>query len=427
MTFRPFLAAGCAALLAACAGTPTPPSIPARAAVAAPARPAHRVLLVSIDGLRADAIDLGVSPNLQRFAAEGVRARWMSPSYPSLTFPNHYSIVTGLRPDHHGIVNNSIEDAALGRFSLGDRDAVGDARWWLGEPVWVGAERAGIRTATWSWPGSEAAIDGVRPSRWRRFDGSVPPDARVDTILGWAAETGADAPQLMTLYFDQVDHAGHDHGPQSPDYAAAVAQVDAALGRLRDGLQKLGMLDAIDIVIVSDHGMATVPPTQRLAIEDMVAPTLARAVTTGQSLGFAPLPGQQAAAEARLLGAHPQYDCWRKQALPARWHYGSSPRVPPIVCQMHEGWNAMPAARIAARLHEGVRGSHGYDPALPSMRATFIARGPSFVSGRVIAPFDNVDVYPLLTRLLGIAAAPNDGDVQALLPALRDSNPAAAP
>ncbi|WP_313425798.1 ectonucleotide pyrophosphatase/phosphodiesterase [Stenotrophomonas rhizophila] len=393
--------------------SPTAGRVPVAAAATTP-----KLLLVSIDGLRADMLDRGITPNLSRLVDGGVRARWMTPSYPSLTFPNHYTIVTGLRPDHHGIIHNSMHEDALGSFRLSKREAVTDARWWGGEPIWVGAEKAGVRTATWSWPGSEAAIQGIRPSQWRTYDASVPLPDRVDQVLGWVGQTDGDAPRLVTLYMEQVDHAGHDHGPDSPEYAAAIGEVDQAIGRLLDGLQSRGLENSTNVIVVSDHGMASVPDGQTIAIEDMVDPTIATDVSMGQSVGFAPLPGKRREAEKALLGAHAQYDCWTRQTLPARWHYGSNPRIPPIVCQMHEGWNAFSRASVAKRT-PGTRGSHGYDNALPSMRAVFIARGPSFNQGQTIAGFDNVDVYPLLARLLGIPAAPNDGDAERLLPALR--------
>lgn len=405
--------------LAACATSPStaPVALDAAATHTAPrARP--KLLLVSIDGLRADMLDRGITPNLTRIVHDGVRARWMTPSYPSLTFPNHYTIVTGLRPDHHGIIHNSMQVEDLGTFRLSKPEAVTDARWWGGEPIWVGAEKAGVRTATWSWPGSEAAIQGVRPSQWRVYDNTVPLPDRVDQVLAWAGQRDAQAPRLITLYMEQVDHAGHDKGPDSPEYAAAVIEVDAAIGRLLDGLQARGLEADTNVIVVSDHGMANVADGHTIAVEDMVDPSIAKDVSVGQSVGFAPLPGKQHDAERILLGAHARYDCWTRQTLPARWHYGSNPRVPPIVCQMHEGWNALSRASIAKRT-PGDRGSHGYDNALPSMRAVFIARGPAFKQGETLPGFDNVDVYPLLARLLGISAAPNDGDPNTLLPALR--------
>ena len=415
MSFAP--TALLALLLAACSTSPAPPA-PTSAAATRP-----QLLLISIDGLRADALDWGITPTLSRLAAEGVRAQWMNPSYPALTFPNHYTLVTGLRPDHHGIVHNSMADTQLGSFMVSKSEAVGEARWWGGEPIWVGAEKASLRAATWSWPGSEAAIDGVRPTHWRRYDAQVSAHARAVQVGDWLQDRATPI-TLAALYFDQVDKAGHDYGPQSPEYRQAIAKVDAAIGELVARLRREQRLAHTDIVIVSDHGMATVPPRQVIAVEDMVPVAEAKVVSIGQSIGIAPEPGHERAAEARLLGAHAAYDCWRRQELPARWHYGTHPRVPPIICQMHEGWDALPAADVPARHAGHVRGSHGYDPGLPSMRAVFVARGPSFVSGATLPPFDNVDVYPLLARLLGIAAAPNDGDAQALLPALRSPAPA---
>ena len=409
-SFLPFLVL--LFLLAGCASTPRPDT--------APGAP-DPVVLVSIDGFRADYLDLGITPNLSRIAAEGVRAQWMNPSYPSLTFPNHYSIVTGLRPDHHGIVHNRMHDAELGDFSLSDRDAVGDGRWWGGEPIWTTAQKAGLRSATMYWPGSEAEINGVRPTQWRAFDAGVDAGERVDQVLAWLDQPAATRPALVTLYFDMVDSAAHANGPDSAQAHAALREVDAAIGRLLDGLAARALLDRVDLVVVSDHGMATVAPGHVVALEDMVAMDEAKVVSAGQVVGIAPDPEHETAVADRLLGAHEHYDCWRKDELPARWHYGTHPRIPPIVCQMHEGWDALPGEYEARRGGGHPRGSHGYDPALASMRALFVARGPAFRRGVEIPAFDNVDVYPLLARLLHVAPAPNDGDITPLLPALRDA------
>ncbi|MCC4632424.1 ectonucleotide pyrophosphatase/phosphodiesterase [Xanthomonas dyei] len=414
------------ALLAACSTQPGVRDAPAQprassptSAAVAPDDAPHTLLLISIDGLRADMLDRGITPTLSQLARDGVRARWMTPSYPSLTFPNHYTLVTGLRPDHHGIVHNSMRDPALGSFWLSKQDAVGDARWWGGQPLWVGAEQAGLHAATWSWPGSEAAIQGVRPTQWRHYEEGVGMDARVDETLGWLARSGAQRNRLVTLYFEHVDEAGHDHGPESREYADSVRAVDAAIGRLLAGMQRDGTRARTNIIVVSDHGMAEVAPGHAISVEAIAPPAMATAVTDGQVIGFTPQPGQQASAEAMLLGTHAQYDCWRKAELPARWHYGSHPRIPPIVCQMHEGWDALFSDKLAKRAQQGMRGSHGFDPALPSMRAVFVAQGPDLAQGKTLPGFDNVDVYALMTRLLGISAAPNDGNPATLLPALR--------
>lgn len=412
-----FKAAWPAALLflAACSTTSPRPSTSAAPASVEPAP----LVLISIDALRADYLGKGDTPNLDRLAGDGVRAEWMNPSYPALTFPNHFTLVTGLRPDHHGVVHNTMRENGLGDFRVADLEAVGDGRWWRAEPIWVSAEKAHLATAIWAWPGGAARIDGVRPTRWRPYDESISADRRADEVAAWLQEPAATRPHFAAMYLEMVDGAGHDFGPDAPQTRAAVREVDAAIGRLVDTLAGKGLLDRVNLIVVSDHGMATVAPGHVIAVEDMVPMADAAVISVGQSVGIAPREGRTHAVEQRLLGRHEHYQCWRKNELPLRWHYGSNPRVPPIICQMDEGWDALPAATIAKRTPGTTRGSHGYDPALPSMRATFIARGPAFRKGVVIPAFDNVDVYPLMIRLLGIPARTNDGDIAPLLPALQ--------
>ena len=378
----------------------------------APARPTP-LLLVSVDGLRPQDITPEQMPRLAALADAGVRAEGLRPSYPSLTFPNHYTLVTGLRPDRHGIVHNSMHDRDLGDFRLSRREAVEDARWWGGTPVWVSVERAGLHAATMYWPGSEAAITGVRPRQWQKFDAATPAQWRADTVAGWLLAPAKDRPDFATLYFDKVDHASHQHGPASSEARAERADTDAAIGRLLDRLQAAGMLGKINLVVVSDHGFAEVPPGQRIAVEDMVGVEQARAHSVGQVVTFTPNPGHERAAEATLLGRHAHYQCWKRDTLPAGWHYGDHGRVPPIVCQMDEGWDALPREVIARGTPSTLRGSHGYDPALASMRASFIAHGPAFRPGSRLPLLDNVDVYPLLMRLLGLPPEANDGQPHA--------------
>jgi predicted AlkP superfamily pyrophosphatase or phosphodiesterase len=388
------------------------------ASIAPSPPPPAAVLLVSVDGLRADVIGTGAMPTLDALAARGVRARWMTPSYPSLTFPNHYTLVTGLRPDHHGIVNNTMRDPVLGWFSLGKREAVEDPRWWGGEPAWVTVQKHGGHAATMFWPGSEAPIAGQYPEHWRPFDGDMTAAARVDQVLAWLDLPDASRPRFVTLYFDKVDHAGHDSGPASEDVRAAQRTVDAALARLLAGLQARGLRDAVDVIVVSDHGMAEVAPGQREFLDDYLAANglpieAIDVVSRGTAVGVGPAAGADAeavaAVEDALLGRHPHAECWRKGELPARWHYGTHPRIPAIVCQADVGWRL--ETRAAWRPRDHATGSHGFDPQAPEMHAVFVADGPSFADGGVIrAPFDNVDVYPVLMRLLQLPAQPNDGN-----------------
>ncbi|KAF1695900.1 alkaline phosphatase family protein [Pseudoxanthomonas daejeonensis] len=404
--------------LSACAASPHRPRSPVPVAASEPAL----LLLVSIDGLRADALGRGDTPHLDRLAAGGVRAQWMRPSYPVLTFPNHYTLVTGLRPDHHGIVHNSMKDAQLGRFIVADQDAGRVPGWWQGVPLWTSAEQAGIATGVWAWPGASAPRDGLLPRYWHAFDAAVPLDTRVDEIAGWLQAADGPRPGLVAVYLENVDGAGHDHGPAAPETHAAIRAVDAALGALLARLDAAGLSDRTNVVVVSDHGMAEVPDGHYIAVEDMASMEEAEVVSIGQVIGLIPRTGHEAAVESRLVGRHPHYQCWDRAGIPKRLQYGSHPRIPPILCQMDEGWNALPRTILDRRDANGShdRGAHGYDPDLLAMRAVFIAHGPAFREGAVLAPFDNVDVYPLLARLLGITAQPNDGDPATLAPALRE-------
>jgi len=413
----------CCVALAALAGTVTVRAQPTPVPVARSAQaPSYRtpLLLISIDGFRADYLQRGFSPTLSRLADHGVRATAMEPSFPSLTFPNHYTLVTGRYPDDHGIVDNSMYDPVLGSFTLGNRKAVRDARWWNeAEPIWVTAQKQGLHAATMFWPGSEAAIHGVRPDHWRPYDGDVSYDTRVDTVLKWLDLPAAERPQLLTLYFEGVDTAGHYYGPDAAQTDKAIAQVDAALARLVAGLKQRGLFKHIDIIVVSDHGMASTPPDQRILLDHLIVPGHARIVSTGAISGIIPAPGHEAEVEAALLGPHKHMTCWKKSQIPARLHYGHNPRVPPVFCAAQVGWLIVSSEKSLLHHGKAIYGEHGFDNAAPQMRALFVAHGPDFRRHLVVPEFPNVDVYPLMTHLLHITPEPNDGHYGAVKDMLR--------
>lgn len=368
-------------------------------------RPAPTVILISIDGYRADYLHRGQSPTLEALAAEGASGP-MRPSFPSVTFPNHYTLVTGLHPDHHGIVGNNMIDAELGRFALGRAEAVTDRRWWdAGEPIWVTAENAGVRTGTMFWPGSEAAIRGVRPSHWTVFDQSMPGDARVDRVLDWMDLPPDRRPRLATLYFDIVDTAGHRHGPDAEETRQAVASVDASIARLIDGLKVRGLYDNTVLMVVSDHGMAATAPERALYLDDLIDISAVEIIYSGAVAFLNPRGGRRGEVEAGLVGRHAGAECWRKADIPPRFVLGSHPRVSQIVCAADVGWLIATRERPVNR--NG--GAHGYDNRSPEMAAIFIAHGPGVRSGVTLTELDSVDVQPFLGRLLGIAVPPGDG------------------
>ena len=377
---------------------------------------APTVVLVSIDGLPAAVPGSGRVPALDGFAREGVQAAWLQPSYPTLTFPNHYTLATGLRPDRHGIVNNNINDATLGRF-VSKQASARDGRWWGGEPIWATLQRQGGIAATMFWPGSEAQIAGQRPRYWKPFDGTLPVDARVDQVLAWLDLPSAQRPRLVTLYLEQYDVASHAAGMHSPQAMQALVTIDAGLARLRDGLRARGMDDTVNLIVLSDHGMADVPAANLVFLDDLLPADAIQVESVGQMAWLTAKPGREAEVERVLVRRHDHFQCWRKHEAPPAWHFGRNPRIPPVICQADDGWRVWlhryPVATV-------LKGEHGFAPEDVGMRAMFTAVGPSFRSGVRLPAFDNVDVYPLLARLLRITPAANDGDITPLLPALKD-------
>jgi len=376
------------------------------------------VILISIDGMRFDYLAKYKPPVLTALARTGVRARWMTPSYPSLTFPNHYTIATGLYPEDHGIVTNEFYDPIFKTsFSMSKDETVQDGRWWGGEPIWATAEKQGQHAASYFFPGSEAEIAGRRPSYWKHYDGDVPNATRVDGVLSWLDLPVAQRPTFIALYFSDVDHAGHESSPESREVAEAVAEVDRAIGRLVNGLNERGIYDQVNIIVVSDHGMAKLQPLDVVILDEKFHAENADQIAWGRQVTHIfPKAGEtrtiyRALSRARVAHA----TCYRKEAIPARFHYRNNRRIAPIVCMADEGWRiysrkVFDEERSKDDFPKHPIGAHGYDNQLRSMRATFIAHGPAFRHG-VVAPFANVNVYNMMARILKLKPAKNDGNM----------------
>ena len=371
--------------------------------------PRPLTILISIDGFRSDYLTRGVTPELARLAAEGATGP-MRPSFPSVTFPNHYTLVTGLHPDHHGIVGNVFVDPALGRFTMASKEP---GFWDQAEPIWVTAEKAGLKAATMFWPGSETEIRGVRPTWWLPFDQTLGGDARVDRLLAWIDET--PRPDFATLYFDTVDTAGHTYGPDAPETNQAATGVDQSIARLVEGLRARGLWDATNLIVVADHGMAGTSPERVIYLDDLIDPAGITVLYAGAGASIEPVAGHEAEVEAALVKRHPHGECWTRATIPARFVLGANPRVATIVCSADIGWLFATRARPVTR----TGGAHGYDNAEPEMQALFVAHGPRIARGVTLRDLDSVDVQPLLGRLLGIAVPPGDGRAEDTLPAMR--------
>lgn len=393
---------------------PNPPNAPTQQAK-------HYVVLVSLDGFRYDyAVKYGAK-NLLAMAARGASAPdGMIPSYPSLTFPNHYSIVTGLYPDHHGIVANSFYDPARKEtYSYTNPKTTGDGSWYGGTPLWVLAEQQGMRAACFFWPSSDAEIQGKRPSYYLApYVDKYPDEKRVEQVLAWLQLPPEKRPHFIALYYANTDHAGHTYGPDAPETAEAVRHVDDLMGKLSDGIAALGL--PADLIVVADHGMETL---QGGWVNLDKWADLSRFETSGPLL-YAKSDADAEKAYQSLLGASETFKVYRRARVPAYLHFNSNLREgDPVVVPT----GPYPIEAREANASEGMRmpprGGHGYDPRqMPSMKAIFVAAGPDIRPGVTVISFENVDLYPLITKILELKSGPIDGEIGPLQAILKTNS-----
>eukprot|EP01018_Ginkgo_biloba_P021675 Gb_37354 [translate_table: standard] len=375
------------------------------------------VILVSSDGFRFGYQYKTHTPNLDRLRINGTEAETgMIPVFPSLTFPNHYSIATGLYPAWHGIINNHFRDPKTNEtFGMQSHDP----KWWLGEPIWETVTKNGLQAATYFWPGSE-----VVKGPWncpegfcQQYNGSVPFEERVDTVLNYFDLPASKRPRFMTLYFEDPDHQGHMVGADDPQITEAVARIDSMMGRLMNGLEQRGILEDVTIIMVGDHGMVGTCDKKLIFLEDL-APWVEISHDWVQSysplLAIRPPAGISAADVVAKMKqglnsdkvANGKYlKVLLKEDLPSRLHYSIGDRIPPIIGLIEEGYKV----EQKSYKHQECGGAHGYDNAFFSMRTIFFGHGPQFARGRKIPSFENVQIYNLITSILNIPGAPNNG------------------
>ncbi len=380
------------------------------------------LILVSLDGLRWDYCDLhpDETPNLRRLKREGVTARGLVPVFPSNTFPNHYTIVTGLYPAHHGIINNHMFDPRTGEFfHYNTPKSARDPQWWGGEPIWITAVKQGKVSACSYWPGSEAEIKGAHATYWRPFDYfETTFEQRLNNVLGWFERPVAEQPAVVTFYMEEANAKGHDYGPDSPELVAQLKVLDAQVGELQSRLAAIGVTP--NFVIVSDHGMTNVAPERTIIADDYLDLKTVQVDDGGSVVCLRPLTGTFDDLEQRLAKM-PHVKIYRAENLPERFHLKDNPRIAPLWLLPDEGWRVESRALAGKPRKTGqpLRGDHGYDPAYATMRGTFIASGPAFKRGVQLPEVENIHVYNLLCAVAGLKPAPNDGDDRLVKAALR--------
>jgi predicted AlkP superfamily pyrophosphatase or phosphodiesterase len=380
------------------------------------------LILVSIDGFRWDYMDLYPTPNMDKIAMTGVRAERLLPQFPTLTFPNHYSIATGLYPANHGLVGNVFPDPERNKwYEVNNRESVEDRWFYDGEPIWVTAETQGMVAASFFFVGTEAPIQGVYPSHWRAFDYDIAGEKRVDEILAWLAMPAQSRPHLLSLYFEDVDTYTHTNGPGSPESIAAIKRVDAYLGRLMRGLEDLPHGDQVNLMVVSDHGQGEYLKDQPVFILNEFVDLEGITSIDGGSYLFLHFD-QDDPARARdiVLAVNSNWQhgtAYLPTEAPAQWHIDDNSRFPDVLLMPNAGFAVLSSPEKSGKMYPG---DHGWIPEMQEMHGVFIATGPNIEPGISFGPIENVDIYPLMTAILGLQAPDKlDGDANKLSAALR--------
>ena len=373
----------------------------------------HYTVIVSLDGFRWDYPAMYRTPNLDRMAADGVKAV-MLPSYPASTFPNHYTLATGLVPDNHGIINNTFWDAKNKRqYSMGDFATRNNPEYYLGEPIWITAQKQGIKTGNMYWVGADIAIKNAHPTYYRPWNAKpfLSFEQRIDTVLTWLQKPEEERPGLVMLYFEEPDGSGHHNGPRSSQTGAVVQRMDSLMGVLRKKIEALPFAGDVNLIVTSDHGMTDISAERVVNINDYLKPEWCEVVDGRTPTSIFSKPEYRDSIYNTLKKAA-HINVWKKEEIPAELHYGSSDRIGDIVVAPELGWQFTDVAR-------DTKGAHGYFPQSPDMQVMFRAIGPDFKTGYTAKGFVNVDIYPLLSYLLQIVPEKTDGQFERIRDILR--------
>lgn len=372
------------------------------------------VILISFDGCRWDYLDRGITPNLQFIKDNGVSALSLRPCFPSKTFPNHYAIVTGMHPENHGIIaNNFIDPFTKEKYSLNDTAQVRKSRWYKGEAIWETARRQGVITASYFWPGSEADIEYRRPNYFVRYEHTRAYELRIKGVLDWMKLPDTVRPHFITLYFDAADTYGHKFGPDSEELNNTLMNLDRLVGNLLNGLNEIGLRDSTDLIFVSDHGMTEVTEERIIDIERLLPNYDCKFFDNGPLMFIFPKDEEKDFVYNELKNLQQNFKVYRKSELPEFYHFSHNSFVPDILIIADPGWTLISNKEEGWIKSYNSKGNHGYDPNFLDMQGIFLAIGPSFKKGYRTGTINNIDIYPLLAKILNVVPNNNiDGKLE---------------
>ena len=365
------------------------------------------VILISADGFRSDFADKYDAEFLKSKRSLGVSAPSMIPSYPTLTFPNHYTLVTGLYPAHHGLVNNRFYDPTTRQeYSMGNKKMVSEGKWYGGTPLWVLAEKQGMLAASNFWVASEADIQGVRPSYYYVYNEVTPIAQRIQSVKDWLSLPETKRPHFITFYLPEVDHDAHAFGPEDPRVKKSVQFVDQAIHDLQAALDPLKL--PINYVFVSDHGMVTVDNKNTMGLPAEIDTAAFRVPSGDALLQVHAKDPSRITSTYEALKKNQNFDTYLMSETPEHWHFRPT----------DDRYNRLGAILLVPKLprvfnlsrYPTNQGKHGFDTRLPEMQASFQAWGPALKIGKRIPPFENVDIYPLVAQMLGLVYDPLEID-----------------
>ncbi|NPD45787.1 ectonucleotide pyrophosphatase/phosphodiesterase [Lentimicrobium sp. S6] len=368
------------------------------------------LILLSMDGFRWDYPDSIATPNFDRMEKMGVKAESMQVSFPSKTFPNHYTLVTGLVPDHHGIVNNTFYAPKFDEvYSIGNREAVQNGKFYQGEPIWNTAEKQGMKAGSYFWVGSEADIQGMHPSYWKEYDHDFDFYQRVDSVMAWLSLEESKRPHLISWYVHEPDGVGHHYGPHSETADSTIRDLDALLGYFMKELSKHPLADKVNVIVLSDHGMGNIYKDKSILLTDYLKKEWYTYLVGGNPIYN--IKAQEGFEDSIYLALEnlKGLSIYKNEEMPAHLNYGTHERCLDFTIVADSTYSLL---KREPRKGYGFGGTHGYDIHNKDMNAIFYAYGPAFKENYQQEMFKNVDVYPLMCEILNLTPAPNDGDLE---------------
>lgn len=373
------------------------------------------VIVLSMDGFRWDYPDIYETPNLDSIALLGVKAESLKPCFPSKTFPNHYSMATGLYPDNHGIVQNMFYDPELDKhYSIANREAVQNPEFYGGEPIWVTAEKQGVKSGSYFWVGSETVIDGYLPSLWKKYNHNFPFEQRIDSVISWLQFPEEKRPHLIMWYMDEPDGVGHHNGPKAIETAKEVHYLDSLVGVFIKKINQLPIANEINLIFTSDHGMGNISSERNIVINDYIPEKWVNKIEGNNPSYNMDIKTEFEDEAYEILSKVAHLKIWKHGKLPERLHYGNNPRTLDFTLAADSAWSINWKKRNFT-----YKGTHGYDNDNKDMHAIFYGIGPAFKSNHIHPGFNNIDLYSLIANILTLQPAETDGDLNNVIEMLK--------